>query len=172
MCPLPPMLLLVRAAAALLAADRRQVARWGFPSLHLVVLCSSCRAGRQASQRPAISSVTCSGAISSGASASSAAWSSSESGISTTFSHCRQMAKANLPSQAPWPQATKAERRLKPVHHAVLHQLVQRPIDRGRMGDAGNPHPVEDGIGAHRFLRLAQAGEHLALIARKLRMWW
>ena len=41
---------------------------------------------------------------------SNAAWSSSDSGISTTLSHCRQMAKANLPSQAPWPQAMKAER--------------------------------------------------------------
>ena len=50
------------------------------------------------------------GAIPFGDSASSTPSSLSLSGIPTTFSQWRQMAKATLPLQAPWSQATKAER--------------------------------------------------------------
>src|SRR3989337_813986 len=58
--------------------------------------------------------------------------------------------------------------RLETVYHPLLHQVVQRTVDRGGMGDAYGPHPVEDGIGAHGLLGFAQAGQDLALIARKL----
>src|SRR4029077_3800569 len=113
------------------------------------------------------------------------AWSSSDSEISTTFWHSRQMAKANLPSHLPSPQAMKAcrdckwcnmtfcislfLRRLQAVHHALLHQLVQRAIDCRRMRDAGFPHPVENVVGAQGRVRLLQAGQHFGLIARELR---
>ena len=57
--------------------------------------------GRQAWQSPAISRVTCSGAMSFGDNASNTLSSLSLSEISTTFSQSRQIAKAALPLQAP-----------------------------------------------------------------------
>ena len=115
------------------------------------------RAGRQASHRPAISSVTCSAAISFGDSASSVclvlvAQRDLDDLLAVAADGEGEFAVAGAVVAGDEGRAG-----LKPVHHAELHQLVQRAIDRRRMGDARDPHPVEDGIGAQGLLRLAQA---------------
>ena len=59
--------------------------------------------------------------------------------------------------------------RLEPVDHALFNELGECAINGWRMRDAGRPHLVEDRVGAHGLLGLAQAGQDLGLIARKLR---
>ena len=148
--------------------DQRHMAMMLSPAASRCPLLKARQAGRQASQRPAISSVTCSGTISSGARAEQRRLVLVGQRDLDHLVALPADGEGELAVAGAMAAGDEGRARLEPVHHALLHQLVQRAIDRGRMGDAGGPAP---GRGWHRrsWAPWPCAGrQDLALIARQL----